>query len=450
MNKTTKWLAVGATSMAMLGLVAGCGTSNTANTSTSNTSTGAATSSSNPIDLTVMSWNVAANTLQGDAKLYEKLHPNVHIHVIVEDSTTNTYTKLNTELAAGSGVPDVMSIESSMAPSFISKFPNSFMNVTNQVADLKSDFPSPKWAALTYDGKIYGVPWDIGPTMVFYRRDMFKAAGIDAKDIKTWNDYIQAGLKLQKHFGDKVKLTAWGSGSTGLFKVMMNEQGKFIFNKDGQITVNDKAGVRALKVMQELYQDKLISVVPYANAWDDTIQQFVNNQIATAPAAIWYVGTIEQSAPSQAGKWGVFPTPAFTANGNHAANLGGSNLLISKNTPHPKTAFSFAKFCMTNTKALNISMKYGIFPSYEPYYTNNPLISKPLSFFGGQKVFQIAANEVPNIAPAYHTAGFEAAHSILVNVFQQAVLQNQPAQQALDNAAKQIASQTGQKIATGS
>ncbi|MDP9729265.1 ABC transporter substrate-binding protein [Alicyclobacillus tolerans] len=444
MKKKLRWLSVGSASLGLLGLVTGCG-------SASNGSGGQGGGNAHsPIQLTVMSWNVAANTLQEDAKLYEQSHPNVQIHVIVEDSPTNTYTKLNTELASGSGVPDIMSIESSMAPSFLNKFPQSFLNITNQIKNIEGDFPEAKWAALTYNGQIYGIPWDIGPSMVFYRRDLFKEAGIHVKDIKTWNDYIQAGLKLKQHFGDKVKLTAWGSGSTGLFKMMMNEQGKFIFNKQGQITVNDAAGVRALTTMKKMYQDGLLDVVPYANAWNDTIQLFVNNQIATAPAAIWYVGTIEQSAPNQAGKWGVFPTPAFSASGNHAANLGGSNLLISKNTPHPRTALSFAEFCMTNRQALNVSMKYGIFPSYEPYYQNNPLISQSLSFFGGQKVFQMAANEVPNISPAYHTANFEAAHSILLNVFQQAVLQNEPAAQALNNAAQQIANQTGAKIASGS
>ncbi len=405
-----------------------------------------ASSHSHHVTLSVMSWNVAANTLQRDAKLYEKLHPNVTIHVIVENSPTSAYTKLNAELASGSNVPDVMTIESYIAPSFLKRFPTSFLNVTKDVASLKPKFASAKWTSLTINRKVYGIPWDVGPSMVFYRRDMFKAAGVNPTSIKTWQQFIQAGKKIERHYHGKVKLTVWGSGSTGLYREMLYEQNTYWFNNKGQIAVTSPASIRAVKVLREMYKAGLVQVVSYANGWNDTIQAFINNKIAAVPFGVWYVGTIEQSAPKQSGKWGVFPLPAFTPNGSHAANLGGSNLLVSASTPHRNTAVSFAKFAMTNTAALNNSMHYGIFPSYLPYYSN-PVIHSSLSYFGGQQVFQMAAQEAKQIPVVNHTSNWETAHPIIENALQEAVLNGVPAKTAMQQAAQKISQQTGQSIA---
>ena len=44
-----------------------------------------------------------------------------------------------------------------------------------------------------HDGKVYAVPWDVGPCGVFYRRSIFEKYGIDPEKIETWEDYINAG-----------------------------------------------------------------------------------------------------------------------------------------------------------------------------------------------------------------------------------------------------------------
>ena len=53
-------------------------------------------SGSSHITLSVMSWNVAAATLQKDSTLYEKSHPNVTIHILMWNSPPRAFHKLNT------------------------------------------------------------------------------------------------------------------------------------------------------------------------------------------------------------------------------------------------------------------------------------------------------------------------------------------------------------------
>lgn len=429
-------------------LVAGCGNaSSSTNTSTAtNTTSVGSASTAKPVTLTIMSWNVAMQTLQKDATLYHKLHPNVTFKFDVIDNPTDAYTKLNAELASGSGVPDIMSIESEPAQSFLTKFPNSFLNVTSAVSSLKPKFAPSKWPDLTMNGKIYGVPWDIGPTLLFYRADLFKQAGINPASIKTWADYIAAGKKLVKHFHGKVKMIPAGVGDDALVKMMVSQEGAGYFNKSGNITINSPAAVKAVTTEEQMVKAGIVDELPKATDWNDSIKAFTTGQVASVPFGIWYVGTLETSAPSQKGKWRAMVMPAFTPNGNHAANSGGSNLLISAKTANPQVATDFAKFAMTNTKALDAGMNLGLFPSYKPYYTN-PLITSGLPFFGGQKVFELASKEVNSIPTSYHTSDFTSAATDIQTAIGNVMASNANPQSALNQAAQQLAQATNRKIA---
>ena len=53
--------------------------------------------------------------------------------------------------------------------------------------------------ATTLDGKLIGLPIDVGPTALFYREDVFAKAGLPsdpakvAEQLKTWDDFFAAG-----------------------------------------------------------------------------------------------------------------------------------------------------------------------------------------------------------------------------------------------------------------
>ncbi|KPV44423.1 ABC transporter substrate-binding protein [Alicyclobacillus ferrooxydans] len=454
----SKFKKIGIAGIGVLGitaLLAGCGSGGSNGSSggsggsgSSNTANSNSGPTSQPVTLKVMGWNIAEGTLVSDEALFKKIHPNVSFNNVTVDSPPNTYTKYNAELAAGADVPDVMIVETSQAGSFLKKFPNSFLDLTSYMTPMKSDFAAAKWPALTMNGKIYGIPWDIGPALVFYRTDLFKQAGINPSSIKTWNDYIAAGQKLTQHFGGKVKMTTGSYANDGMFKLLMNEQGSYYFNQSGDITLTTPAAQTAVSIEKKMWDSGILMHVPSATGWNDTIKAFVNNQIASAIMGIWYVGTIEGSAPSQSGKWAVMPLPAVSAGGNTAANSGGSNLMISAHTQHPKTAEEFAQFCMTNSQALDISMKNGIYPSYLPYLKNSPLISQAQPFFGGQKVFQIASNEVPNITPANHTSDFTVAENYVDTALGQIFTNKSSISQGLSSAANKLAQETGRKISS--
>src|SRR5579862_2962520 len=136
-------------------------------------------------ELTVWSWNIAAKSLQRLVPAFERRAP--HVKVDVDMTGAQMQTRLMLSLAAGVGAPDVSQLQLTDAPHYIA---------TERLADLspvaekyRALFPASVWDNCLLRGRVYAIPWDVGPCAVFYRRDLFRKYGVDPEKIDTWDDY---------------------------------------------------------------------------------------------------------------------------------------------------------------------------------------------------------------------------------------------------------------------
>jgi multiple sugar transport system substrate-binding protein len=123
---------------------------------------------------------------------YAKVNPNVTVKL--ETIPQNDYmgARLTTAFAADSG-PDVFV----MSPGDFLKYVNSGL-----AADLSSAFTKPirddflpsSLDAVTVNGKIYAVPFEIELLGLYYDKDILKAAGVQPP--KTWDELVAATKKL--------------------------------------------------------------------------------------------------------------------------------------------------------------------------------------------------------------------------------------------------------------
>ncbi|MFP3441779.1 extracellular solute-binding protein, partial [Pantoea sp. SIMBA_133] len=89
--------------------------------------------------------------------------------------------------------------------------------------------------------------FDGGPTGVFYRTDIFEEAGVNAEDIKTWDDYIEAG-KTIKEKTDKAMIGLDLNGDDGLYRMMLNQQGTFYFDDEKNVALTSEESKKAMEV----------------------------------------------------------------------------------------------------------------------------------------------------------------------------------------------------------
>ncbi|GGJ57676.1 ABC transporter substrate-binding protein [Deinococcus roseus] len=398
-------------------------------------------------EITIWSWDVAAKALEATVPSFNKLYPDVKVK-IVDLGNQNVYDRgLAGCAAGGADLPDVYSVENGEAEVFWARFPDCFTDLTTLGASkyIKS-FPAFKWTELSVGNKRYAMPWDSGPVVMFYRRDLYKQAGISPTSIKTWDDFIKAGQKVNAKFGGKVKMGVIGNGSDDeWFRMLANQNGCFYFDNDAkEVTINQAGCVDALNTVKKLMDAKLLSV----GDWGGQITAFKKGDTATSMFGAWYEGTIRSNAPELSGKWGVYPMPAAKKGGVRAANLGGSALALPASSKNKEAAYAFIEHALaTNEGQIAMLKQYGLVPSLLSA-AKDPYVAQGQKYWGNQKVWKTILDTLGDVPAARGTQFFQEARQIMV-VTQADFISGKfkTAREALDSAAKQISAATGLPVA---
>src|ERR687894_2162324 len=152
--------------------------------------------------LTVASWDVASDALKATIPLFKKKRPGTDVQM---QAITIDYQQLIPRLQAGSGAPDVCSLAQQDFQNFLMRFPGEFVDVTDRMEKFTSQFADAPLSHASKDGKLFAVPWDMGPVGLWYRKDLFTRAGITPDDVDTYDGFIEAGKRWP----------AGGGGGTG-------------------------------------------------------------------------------------------------------------------------------------------------------------------------------------------------------------------------------------------
>ncbi|HET8598858.1 MAG TPA: sugar ABC transporter substrate-binding protein [Segeticoccus sp.] len=393
--------------------------------------------------VTVWSWDVAAQALKRLAPAFENQHPGVHVKV-VDIGYDNAYDKISVGLQSGSGLPDVLTVESDHMATYFSRFPKGFVDLAPAAQKYKNDFDPAKWAASSdQQGHLFSLPWDSGPVGLFYRKDVLKKAGVNPASIKTWDDYVRAGERVKAKTG-KAMLIADVTNGDALFPMLLQQLGQSYFSADGKVAVDTPAAHKALGLMQAMQRKGLID---NEKGWDGLVTATKAGKAAAQPIAVWWSGTLTSEMPELKGKYGVMPLPTFGGQGAPTTNNGGSTLAIPSQSKNQQAAWAFAKFMLAN-KANQVSMmkKEGLFPSYLPAL-DDPFFHQPQPYFGGQPAYEVFASLVKKIPPINYTDDYSKASDVVNNTVASVLLNGKSVNGSLASASQQIASATGRQSA---
>lgn len=375
-------------------------------------------------DIVVWSWDVAAKALEYAGEEFKKEHPNVN--VIVEDiGTGEVYDRLLARLSTKTGLPDVVTMEGERVGTYASKFPEGFADLTDLVNE--EEFLSVKIAEVKHNDKIIAFPWDGAPAGLFYRHDLFEKAGIDPEEIKTWDDYIKEGKKLEEY---DVKMMSIPVTTNVTFLGMLYEQmGTYFFDEDGNSNLNNDKGIKATETLKKLYDEGMIMD---NKGWDGLVTATRDGKVATVPTAVWWAGTLMDEFEEGAGNWRVMPLPAIEEGLDFNAVEGGSNILIPEDAPNRDAAIEFAKFAMTDVPTqIYMFETYGLYPSYTKAY-DEPVFDNELEYFGGQKVWRFFADHSENIPEIEYSENFSEAVDMLKDMQTRILLKDADVEESLD------------------
>ena len=178
------------------------------------------------------------------------------------------------------------------------------------------------WEASVVDGKRAAVPLFHATTNLFYRRDLFKQAGIDPASIKTWDQLTQAAKKLTQDVDKDGRVDVWGfgtplsaerTGGTTAFTVQLIAGGK-PWLAGCKANYADANGVRALQWHVDMIgKHNAMPKEIIANHVDDVADQFIAGRYAIAVMPFARYAQVAKQAKWGADNLGILPWPNWTA-----------------------------------------------------------------------------------------------------------------------------------------
>ncbi|MBE7636643.1 extracellular solute-binding protein [Sneathiella sp. P13V-1] len=301
---------------------------------------------------------------------FEKQNPDIDVNAIYAGNYNDA--RIKALAALKSGQPAQLSVMFSIdiydliEQDAIVAF-DDVVSTDEEKAWLKSFYPALMENGQTL-GKTWGVPFQRSTIVMYYNKDAFRAAGLDAENPpKTWEELVAAGKKLTKKDGSQ-----WGMmiPSTGypywMFGALTKQNGQVLMNADGTETYfNNPKVVEALSFWKDLSQKH--EVMPKgAIEWGTLRKNFLEQKTAIMWHSTGNLTTVKKNAKFD---FGVAMLPG---NPSRGTPTGGGNFYIFKKSSdeEKKAALKLIKFMTSPKNAAKWSMETGyIGVSPEAYKT---------------------------------------------------------------------------------
>jgi ABC-type glycerol-3-phosphate transport system substrate-binding protein len=352
-------------------------------------------------ELNVWSW--ADNPfLRDTAAAFSQKYPKVTFKWTTM-SWQDTHQKLAVALAAGSGAPDVVSIDGAQMQNFVDI--GGLLDITKELTPFAKDFPAYKIDEVSgKDGKMYAVPWDIGPLSLVYRKDIFEK--YSATPPTTWADYITLGQKIAKDgvFMFPFSLTTPNPQDFAIFQKLLWQAGGSYFDKaTGAVVLDNDIGMKAVNMYADLiFAGISMDVAPFTpamyGAWKD-------GKVITDIAAAWmghvFVDNVKEGEGGF-GQWRVADQlPAYEAGGTPTGNQGGSNVAATAQTKFPEAAAAYCLFTCASVDGQSLMGAKGTFPGFLPALADARTADATFPVYGDQKFNQPWIALAPKTPTAY-------------------------------------------------
>jgi multiple sugar transport system substrate-binding protein len=225
-----------------------------------------------------------ANLWKEIASLAKKQDPNLQIDFVTA-GWNDYWTKLTLEAASG-GLQDIISIQSQRTPQFGSAFQPLDPLVKAQNFDLNAFDPT-ILAALTFDSSLRALPYDFGPYIIFYNKDLFKRDNVQEPKVDwTYDEFLDAAKKLTH--GSQYGFAAFPYPD--FFFPFALSDGATYLNGQGEIDVVNPAFVKTFETYAELVHK--LRIAPTLPATQDA-------------GTAWSLWTAGNAAMVVSGPWDV-------------------------------------------------------------------------------------------------------------------------------------------------
>ncbi|MFG1950343.1 ABC transporter substrate-binding protein [Micromonospora sp. NPDC048830] len=363
---------------------------------------------------------------------YQKSNPDVSVeYVFIPFTSWSDYiTKVKTMVAADNA-PDLLRLAVEGIRQFVDDdlampFDDYAAQHGEYVTSLGLDQVHPKiQAPFTIDGKTYGYAFDWNNVVMHVNTALFKEAGV-AMPTKDWtkDDFLNAARMLTKTVNGQQQYGFMVPNDYFLTTGFLYSNNASVLNDDmTKATINQPNAVDVVEFMHDLVHTYKVSPVPGPNV--DAGRLFMAGKLAMYPAGRWPVAGYAQN------NFTTFDVQYLPKFQTQTVAFGTGAFPVLKTSKHPQEAQRFAMWLSASEYAQKTFLATDSIPSRRDVMAAVTTVSPPAN----GAIFPDSADTAKAIqAPAQYTD----VSTIVVKALSEVYSNQKTAQEALDQAAKDI------------
>jgi arabinosaccharide transport system substrate-binding protein len=349
---------------------------------------------------------------------FEREHPGVTVDLQLV-SLNALAARLQSAMVAGVDVPDLFEIETGQAASLFRGPLNDI-----QLEDLTQRIHAPgpngapslwdqvvqsKFQQYTDQGHIFGIPHDVHPLMLAYRKDILDKAGYDMDKVTTWDQFIAIGHKMTKP--PNQYMIEMSDSDDSALEPLLYQRGGGYFDADGNCDMDGPIDVQTLCWY--------IPLVAGPNRIANTLGLFTQAETKGVYDAYnlcyfcpdWRSHNFEQDDAVCSGKMGLMALPKVTPDGRATSTWGGTMVALTKHCEHKDLAWQLAMFLYLDESAVPARYeKTDILPPVKAFWTL-PCFHKRSAYWSGEYPGERYIALAPQVPGRYSSPYAQQAHT---------------------------------------
>lgn len=246
--------------------------------------------------------------------------------------------------------------------------------------DMQSRFLDPALQSVTWQGKVWGVPWFTDAGLMYYRQDLLEESGFSEAP-QTWDELKEMALKTKQDTGTEFGFVFQGSqyegGVVNAMEYIWTSGGEVLADEGRQAVVDNPDPVEGLRTERSMIEDGVapVSVVNFKEP--ETHTAFPAGRAVFARNWPYMYGLLadpEQSSiePEQVG---LAPLPS-SQGGERASGLGGWNMYVNAASEDKlDAAWEFIQFATMNVEQQKYrALEGGFLPPLVDLYEDQEIL----------------------------------------------------------------------------
>ena len=289
---------------------------------------------------------------------YEAANPDVDIEPV--DILADDYPQKVTTMLAGGDTTDVLTMKNVI--DYARYANNGQLQEINGVVDTVGKDDLAGLDAFDIDGKYYAAPYRQDFWLLYYNKELLKAAGVEEPKDLTWDEYTALAQKLTTEEGGKKVYGTYHHIWRSVVQAIAAAQ-----NNGDQIS--GEYGFFEDQYNTALELQKSGATLDFGTAKSQKTSyrtMFETGQAAMMPMGTWYIAGVLQAKKD--GKtsvdWGLAPLPQKDSNGKVSTFGSPTAFAVNKNAAHSEEARKFIEWAAGEEGAKAIS-KIGVVPALQ-------------------------------------------------------------------------------------